>query len=97
MAKATLEYDLSNPEDDDLFTLACQSRSLRNAIWSFDEWLRKQHKYDAGEIDISGEPTPDCGPGVDVPVTDEDRRANAAWSVRQKLTEFLREYEVDID
>ena len=58
MAKAILEFDLSDLDDQQDWRTFNQAVDLRRAIQEFDEWLRKQHKYDAGEVE--------AGPAWDV-------------------------------
>lgn len=43
--KATLEYDLNDPDDEQAHLRATQSLSLALAIWDIEQYLRAQVKY----------------------------------------------------
>ncbi len=45
MAKATLEFDLSKPEDEEAHKRAVKSLDLVFALWDIDQYLREQIKY----------------------------------------------------
>lgn len=45
--KATLKFDLDDPEKDDRIYLedAINGFKWKNAMWELDRWLRTQYKY----------------------------------------------------
>jgi hypothetical protein len=45
--KATLEFDLDDPEKDDRidFEDAVNGSKWKMAMWELDQWLRAQYKY----------------------------------------------------
>ena len=43
--RATLDYDLNDPEDERALNLALKAESYLSALREFDEWLRGQVKY----------------------------------------------------
>jgi len=45
MAKATLEFDLSEPDDVQAHKRAVKSLDLVLALWDIDQYLREQVKY----------------------------------------------------
>ena len=45
MAKAILEFDLSNPEDANDYKRANKALSMAIALWDIDQYLRAQTKY----------------------------------------------------
>lgn len=45
MAKAILEFDLSEPEDEEAHKRAVKSLDLVLALWDIDQYLREQVKY----------------------------------------------------
>lgn len=46
--KAILEFNL--PEDEDLFYYASHASSMAFALMDFDNWLRRNLKYELGDI-----------------------------------------------
>ncbi len=52
MAKATLTFDLNDPDDQCKYRCASKATDMWLVLWDLDQWLRRQHKYDAGEIDL---------------------------------------------
>ena len=49
MAKLTLEYDTSNPDDEYEWKLAMRARDTHLAIQEYDNWLRGKIKYATDE------------------------------------------------
>jgi hypothetical protein len=45
MAKAILEFDLSNPDDVNDYKRANQALDIALALWDIDQYLRAQTKY----------------------------------------------------
>lgn len=45
MAKATLEYDLNDPDDVLLHKKAVNVRDVYSFLWEYDQWLRGIIKY----------------------------------------------------
>ena len=45
MAKATLEFDLNEPDDVEAHKRAIKSIDLVFALWDIDQYLREQVKY----------------------------------------------------
>lgn len=45
MAKAILEFDLSDPDDDALFNRAAKATNAYIAMHNFDQYLRNSIKY----------------------------------------------------
>lgn len=45
MPKATLEYDLSKPDEQDALQTAMDASKYKAALWDIDQWLRSEVKY----------------------------------------------------
>ena len=43
--KATLTFDLTDPEDDASYKLMNQASEMSMVLWEFDQYLRTQLKY----------------------------------------------------
>ena len=93
MANVVIRYDLRDPDDRYDYKVAMESQSVRRAVQDMLQWLRKQYKYDAGEINFSSdEENP-----VDLGEAGLEYKSAAAWSISSKFYDILREYDVDID
>jgi hypothetical protein len=51
MPKATLEYNLSEPEDLEEFELASNARKYSLVLWELDQYLRNFVKYPSDRED----------------------------------------------
>ena len=50
MPKATLTFDLSDPDDRDEYAVYMEAHKTSNILWDYAAWLREQLKYhNAGE------------------------------------------------
>ena len=49
MATATLNFDLSNPDDQQDFHRATRALNMAVAIFEYDQYLREQYKYQEKE------------------------------------------------
>lgn len=45
MAKAILEFDLNNIDDERMFKRCTKSQDLASALWDIEQYLRSQIKY----------------------------------------------------
>jgi hypothetical protein len=50
MSKATLEFDLDNPDDVSAYVQVVRARELNIAIWEFDQELRLKIKYPPDDL-----------------------------------------------
>lgn len=89
--KATITYDLSDLEDRRNFLLAQDAPNLMDALCAYDDWLRKQHKYGADDINVTW------------PVNEENQedtlnviKQDCAYEIRSALHELLSTYDVNL-
>lgn len=47
--KATLNFDLSDPDDQNEFDLCSNARKMFLVLWEFDQALRSKYKYEGIE------------------------------------------------
>ena len=47
MTIATLKYDLSDPDDNEVFMLAVHSRAMADCLWDIQQMIRKVVKYES--------------------------------------------------
>jgi hypothetical protein len=49
MPKATLTYDLDQPEDQQEFDLVNNARKYYSVLWDIDQYMRNQIKYSSDD------------------------------------------------
>jgi hypothetical protein len=99
--KATIRFDLSDPDDRMEFRLAQQAGKWQAIVWDLDQWLRETTKHDVPLLTIEDMRAYEQGDGPSFSVEQlkmiSPISLEIAHKVRGKIVELMTDSEVSFD